>query len=352
MLILGSVAGDELPFVEVLLAAPAGVALLARLEAEHRPDVAWFASPVDSDAEAVRRAARAVATMSFGRLVALAAEAAEALAGPWVPDAPESLAAAYRQVGARRSIAEAVAERFGHRLSAPIDLEGQQWWHTDNARYDGFDGIGGFRDFDRVYGNGELTWAGLRTVTDPPPETHEILCVAWEMFDGPISRWRLPVWPDARVWEIHRPSDWVALVETYPQPAPGPHAGWELAGPNQDVADVADLLAVPGQHAVRAQIVGHVLPDWAAVASDYDGVHLSWAGFLTTEGYVGDLYGGGVTMLRYWSSERTLWLADVFGTPAPLGRPELPGSISGVDVRGDDARRAQDLDVLTGLLGR
>jgi len=35
------------------------------------------------------------------------------------------------------------------------------------------------------------------------------------------------------------------------------------------------------------------------------------AGFLTGGGYVSDLDGGDVTMLRYWFSERTLWLRRV-----------------------------------------
>jgi len=91
------------------------------------------------------------------------------------------------------------------------------------------------------------------------------------------------------------------------------------------------------------------------VATDYDGVHLSWAGFLTTEGYVSDLGTGGVAMLRYWASEHTQWLADVFGEPAPIGTPELSGrgkGFLGVDVRVDSARRAGDLATLHRLLGR
>jgi hypothetical protein len=51
--------------------------------------------------------------------------------------------------------------------------------------------------------------------------------------------------------------------------------------PNQRQGDVAELLAVPDQHAVRDHVERHLVPDWGAVAADYDGVHLSWAGFLT-----------------------------------------------------------------------
>jgi hypothetical protein len=98
-----------------------------------------------------------------------------------------------------------------------------------------------------------------------------------------------------------------------------------------------------------------VLPDWAAVRGDYDGVHLSWAGFMTTEGRVTELGDGSVTMLRYWGSERTLWLADVFEDPVPLSAPALSGRVNddrGVSVRDDASRRVRDLGVLTSLLGR
>src|SRR4051812_9124277 len=36
----------------------------------------------------------------------------------------------------------------------------------------------------------------------------------------------------------------------------------------------------------RTTIAGHLLPDWAAIAEDYEGVHLSWAGYLAAEGLV------------------------------------------------------------------
>jgi len=81
------------------------------------------------------------------------------------------------------------------------------------------------------------------------------------------------------------------------------------------------------------------------VAADFDGVHLSWAGFLTSEGFISDLSNGGVTMLRYWGSERTLWLHDVFEEPVPLAAPVLTGSVGGgleIDASLDDVRRERD----------
>jgi hypothetical protein len=113
------------------------------------------------------------------------------------------------------------------------------------------------------------------------------------------------------------------------------------------------LLAVDGQHGVRTA-GRQLVPDWDAVAADVDGVHLSWAGFVTAEGYVSDLDGGEVTMLRYWFSERTLWLRDVFGEPVPLGAPhsDIPDVEVGADVRYDASRREDDLSVLRSQRGR
>jgi hypothetical protein len=170
-----------------------------------------------------------------------------------------------------------------------------------------------------------------------------------------VSRWRLPVRPGARIAEIHRPQDWVALVTAYPAPAQAGQECWELPGPNQDPCELAELISLPQQRAARTSIRRHLVPDWGLVAANYDGVHLSWAGFLTTEGCVSDLDDGDVAMLRYWSSERTLWLADTFGEPEPLDAPHLDPdgtSVSGVDVRTDGTRRRRDETMLTAQLGR
>jgi hypothetical protein len=64
---------------------------------------------------------------------------------------------------------------------------------------------------------------------------------------------------------------------------------------------------------------------------------------------------GGVTMLRYWGSERTLWLHDVFGNPAPLAPPTFSNRF-GMDHEIDESqvedRLAEDRLVLNTLLGR
>lgn len=345
-------ASADAVFVEALLEAPAGVALLAHAEGEQRDYEPPWASPRDSASDAVERAAERVWAMSFGELLSWAVSAAQHLAGPWSGNAQEELPWCYRLASQRRPIAVAISEHFGRSLQGPTDLDGQQWWES---QADGYVAKPLFRDFSHVYGNGEFAWDGLWTVTDPPREVHDDLISAWDYLSGSTSRWRLPVRTDARVWNIDGPADWVRLVERYPRVATAPHFGWELPGPNQHRRELKQLLSAPHQHAVRVDVGRHVLPDWDAVAHDFDGVHLSWAGFLTTEGYVSDLSDGGVTMLRYWGSERTLWLRDVFGEPTPLDAPDLSGTycgIVGVDARHDDSRRNQDLQTLAALLDR
>jgi hypothetical protein len=109
---------------------------------------------------------------------------------------------------------------------------------------------------------------------------------------------------------------------------------------------------------VRTNIRSHLVPDWRSVAEHYDGVHLTWAGLITSEGCITDLGDGDVAMLRYWFSERTHWLADVFAEPEPASPPFLPddtvpdGSASTPDPGDMVRRRQRDRVVLDQLLGR
>lgn len=334
--------------------APAGVALLARLEVTQRDDIPWFEWPKDSNLKSVQRAAASVMEMSYGELLEMAVYSAEFLAGPWSGQALLSLPYLYEQAAHRRPIAEAVSERFHTELHRDADFGAQEWWHEDP--YDSTHlAPSFFTNYSNVYGNGEFTWSGLWTVTEAPPVVHDALISAWDFVGRPTSRWLLPVRSDARVWNINGPEDWTRLVETYPKVATQPHAGWELPGPNQHVSGTRVLRAVANQHAVRTEIAVHVLPDWEGVAADFDGVHLSWAGFLTSEGYISDLANGGITMMRYWGSERTLWLHDVFDKPEPLAAPALSGRVGGgigIDASVDTERQASDRSVIETLLGR
>ena len=310
-------------------------------------------SPAASLPTAVRAAVDALAGTTVDELVAYAIDAGK-IAGPWTADAEGQVARAYRRAPDRRPLAETVAERFAADLHGEVEQVPQEWWLSYRVDepwcYRRL-----FEHLDDGYGNGEFTWNGLWTVGAPPAEAHDGLVDAWELLDGPLTRWELPVRPGARIWSIHRPEDWVGLVTRYPRPARAGQAGWELPGPNQHLRRVKDLLALPEQNAARYYVRRHLVPDWPAVARDWDAVHLSWAGFLTTEGFISDLDGGGVTMLRYWSSERTLWLNDVLGDPQPLPAPGLSGRVAGTlgaDARTDQVRRRADENLIHTQLGR
>ena len=300
-------------------------------------------------------AADAVTARPFGSLLAAAVDAAAFRVGPWMPSAADELEKAYRNADGRVPIAEAIADRFGRELHRGFDVDAQEWW-TSHEPGDERRLTHGVRSLDRVYEAGQHTEDGLWTVTSPPPEVHVDLAGAWELETGPVSRWRLPVDPGARIAEIHRPQDWTALVTAYPAPA-RPAEGWELPGRNQRPGSLTGLLSLPTQRAARTSMRRHLVPDWERLAAHYDGVHLSWAGFLTSEGYVSDLGDGDVAMLRYWFSERTHWLTDAFGEPEPLGAPSFdldPDEIAfvGIDPRTDDARRRRDRAILDARLGR
>ena len=302
------------------MASPLGVSWLAVLEAGGSGDERWPATSPIADPAAVSAAVDLIGEMSFGRLVESAVFAAVFESGPWMVDAPAKIAAAYEQADWRAPIAEAVSERFGDQLHAPID-HGSQQWFTDGSP--GLESLAPlFGGFDDVYGAGEFPLAGLWTATDPPPEALGEMVGSWEYETGPITRWWLPVRPEASVFEIHRPADWARLVTAHPRAA-APHPGWELPGINQYVTDITPLLVSAEHRAARESVRHHLVPDWRSVSGQYDGVHLSWAGFITSEGYVVDLGDGDVTMLRYWFSERTLWLADVFGEPRAAPDPQI-----------------------------
>ena len=299
--------------VEAVLASPLGVSWLAVLEAGLPDDEGWPSTSPVADPSSIASAVDRIGEMSFGSLMRAAVFAGVMESGPWMPNAPAKIASAYRQAERRAPIAEAVAARFGEQLHAPLDPGLQQWFSDGSPGIETIAPL--FRNFDDVYGAGEFPWAGLWTATDPPPEAILEMVGAWEFEAGPITRWWMPVRPEARVFEIHRPQDWARLVTSHPRPAVA-HPGWELPGINQHQAEVSPLLALPEQRATRLSIRHHVVPDWQAVAGQYDAIHLSWAGFITSEGCIVDLGDGDVTMLRYWFSEHTTWLADVFGQPS------------------------------------
>lgn len=107
----------------------------------------------------------------------------------------------------------------------------------------------------------------------------------------PLAWWAMRFPQDARVFEIHSPSDWHELCVRYP-----------ARGTEDD----------------------RLVPNWGAVSEEWDGVHLSLGGLLTTEQgrYESS---AGWTMLESWHAEQTYWLRslETVATRLPDFNPDL-----------------------------
>ncbi len=61
-----------------------------------------------------------------------------------------------------------------------------------------------------------------------------------------------------------------------------------------------------------------LIPDWSAVAADWDAVHVSVAGYLTTATRALPVADGtAATMLAGWNPDQTWWLTDILATTTP-----------------------------------
>jgi len=136
--------------------------------------------------------------------------------------------------------------------------------------------------------------------------------------------WPLAVADSARVFEVDGPEAWQQLAAAYPRTATATcRHTWAWTGWDGE----------------------WLLPRWPAVANDWDGIHLTVAGYLATAGRPLPV-GTARTLLAGWNPDETYWLADVLtpsgnaqtwqnpaanpsagrqGTPRPH-RPAIPAS--------------------------
>lgn len=109
------------------------------------------------------------------------------------------------------------------------------------------------------------------------------------------SIWTVEPTPTPRVWEIDGPEAWVRLVDRYPLDVTnGRRHDW---------------------YKTTGRTGTWFIPDWAAVAADWDAVHLSVAGYLTTATralVVAD--GEAATMLAGWNPDQAWWLTGILAT--------------------------------------
>lgn len=98
--------------------------------------------------------------------------------------------------------------------------------------------------------------------------------------------WSLAPVRAPRVWEIDGPGSWIRLVDRYPlEMTNARHHDW---------------------YRVTGRVGTWCIPDWNAVAADWDAVHLTVAGYLTAATRACILRDGeSATVLGGWSPDQT-----------------------------------------------
>lgn len=150
---------------------------------------------------------------------------------------------------------------------------------------------------------------GLISTTRALPTLGAVkLALTEDSFGWKLARaWPLQSASDCRVFEITGPDAWIELVGRYPMDVSlsRRHDWWRATGHEGT----------------------WLIPDFAAVASDYDAVHLTVLGYLTTAGRalpVRDSH----TVLAGWNPDETYWLTDALtesGVPSEWCRDERDG---------------------------
>ena len=94
----------------------------------------------------------------------------------------------------------------------------------------------------------------------------------------------------ARILDLRTPEDWVDLVARYPLDVSRSrrHDWWRTTGTAS----------------------AWLIPDWVAVALDYDAIHLTVHGYLTTAGRALPVLDA-CTVLAGWNPDQTFWLTDI-----------------------------------------
>jgi len=142
-------------------------------------------------------------------------------------------------------------------------------------------------------------WSGVASTTRALPDLGAVQLAAMEDSPGQDEMRCWPVKPRQvpRIYEIAEPDHWIALAARYPLDVSKSrrHDWWKITG-------------WPGRW---------LMPDYAAAAVDYDAIHLTVGGYLTTAGEalpVNDAR----CLLAAWDPDETYWLTDIL---APAGPP-------------------------------
>jgi hypothetical protein len=113
--------------------------------------------------------------------------------------------------------------------------------------------------------------------------------------------WPVQAPPNVRIYEVTNAQDWAELGCRYPLDVRKSrrHDWWRVTG----------------------WAGSWLIPDFPAVASDYDAVHLAAAGYLTTAGWPVPV-GEARTVLAGWNPDETYRLADLLTRAGPAAHWE------------------------------
>lgn len=169
---------------------------------------------------------------------------------------------------------------------ADLDRKRQEWVSSDDLMPQ----LSSFHPDLRPVGSGitktrSTLWTSTN-VSDCSSGWLHYLRKGTERRPPPYHRWHLEVLPTARIYEVHGPQEWHTLCLSYPAPS-----------------CLAYQVKLP---------VMFIEPNWQAVVQDWDGIHVSVGGLLTTERVI---WGepGAQTHLFSWDVESTMWLRWAFG---------------------------------------
>jgi len=139
----------------------------------------------------------------------------------------------------------------------------------------------------------------VATTTQSRPGLGAVGLLLEEDTDGAPRATCWPVHPSrpVRVFEIDGADRWMELVSTY---------GIDVTG--QRIAHWSIATGLDRRWTI---------PDWSAAASDYDAVHLTVNGYLTTSGRALSMDAEWATFLAGWSPDVSFWLSDVLEVVGP-----------------------------------
>jgi hypothetical protein len=109
----------------------------------------------------------------------------------------------------------------------------------------------------------------------------------WYVSAEKLQVWNVEIPPEAKIYEVHTPLDWIHLVERFPK--------------LQITPDTQNWLRWTGCSGPW------LTPDWKAVAEHFDGVHVSIGGHLATA-YTAWPIGDHFTILTGWHPDATFWI--------------------------------------------